>query len=178
MHFKNKSLSLLFIICSIKYAKAPLFLPFPLLPLFIFIFFIACIDNEIKSEGKTDKNKTVENSIYLSSWADPARIRIESWVKDVTSSSSSNFIPITDRIAVFDNDGTLWLKQPMYTQFLFAIDNLKALSASHPEFQKDPVLKGVIDGDMEILKKAGTAGLVKVINGIIAIINIAFILPS
>ena len=87
---------------------------------FVLIFLIACSGNETKSDRKDDGKKIVENKVYLSSWGDAARTRIESWVK--------------------------------------------ALSTSHPEFQKDPVLKGVIDGDMEILKKAGTSGLVKVIN--------------
>ena len=117
-----------------------------------------------KEEGNSDVNKAKEIKIYLSSWSDGARSRIETWVKEVTNASSSNFIPVADRIAVFDNDGTLWLEQPIYIQFLFAIDNLKAISASHPEFQKDPVLKAVINGDMETLKKAGVPGLLKVIN--------------
>jgi phosphoglycolate phosphatase-like HAD superfamily hydrolase len=131
---------------------------------FIFIFLIACSGNETNSGSKTDEKRIAESKVYLSSWADPARTRIESWVKEVTNSGSANFIPVADRIAVFDNDGTLWVEQPVYTQFLFAIDNLKAMAPSHPEFQKDPVLKGVINGDMEILKKAGVPGLLKVIN--------------
>jgi hypothetical protein len=130
----------------------------------IIAFFIACNGNENKAEGSNNVNDGKETKVYLSSWADGARSRIETWVKEVTTASSSNFIPVADRIAVFDNDGTLWLEQPIYTQFLFAIDNLKAISASHPEFQKDPVLKGVINGDMETLKKAGIPGLLKVIN--------------
>ena len=124
---------------------------------------ISCQDNENKDSGEAGENKISENKIYLTSWSDAARSRIETWVKEVINPGSSNFIPVADRIAVFDNDGTLWLEQPIYTQFLFAIDNLKAISASHPEFQKDPVLKGVINGDMETLKKAGIPGLLKVI---------------
>ena len=131
---------------------------------FIILFLIACNGNETKNDIKTGESKIAENRVYLSSWGDTARTRIESWVKDVTNTSSSNFIPVADRIAVFDNDGTLWLEQPVYTQFLFAIDNLKAMSASHPEFQKDPVLKAVLNGDMETFRKAGTPGIVKLLN--------------
>jgi len=130
----------------------------------IIISFIACNSNENKVEANSDANKTKENKVYLASWAEGARSRIETWVKEVTTAGSAGFIPVADRIAVFDNDGTLWLEQPIYTQFLFAIDNLKAIAPLHPEFQKDPVLKGVIDGDMEVLKKAGVPGLLKVIN--------------
>jgi phosphoglycolate phosphatase-like HAD superfamily hydrolase len=130
----------------------------------IIISFISCKDNQTKNDGKTGDNKISENKVFLSSWSDAARSRIETWVKEVTNASSSYFIPIADRVAVFDNDGTLWVEQPVYTQFLFAIDNLKAMAPSHPEFQKDPVLKGVINRDMETLKKAGIPGLLKVIN--------------
>jgi len=106
---------------------------------------------------------TSQNIDMLSAWADTPKAAIEDWVKDVTDSSSKNFIPVKDRITVFDNDGTLWPEQPIPTQAIFAVDNLKALAATHPEFLKDPVLKGVINGDMGPLKKAGMAGLMKLI---------------
>ena len=103
-----------------------------------------------------------EGKIALASWADAPRQRIEGWVHDVTDSSSRNFIPVSDRIAVFDNDGTLWPEQPVPSQIVFAIENLRAIAPAHPEFNKDPLLKSLIAGDLEPLKKAGMEGLVKV----------------
>jgi len=130
----------------------------------IAIFFAACTDNKSNTAHKTDETKVDENKVFLSSWSDSTKMRIEAWVKDVTDSSSAGFIPVADRIAVFDNDGTLWSEQPVPFQMLFAIDNLKALAPSHPEFQKDAVLKGVLNGDLEPLKKAGVPGLLKLVN--------------
>lgn len=126
--------------------------------------FTACSIDESNAESKPDIAKAAEDTVALSSWSDSTRIRIEVWVKEVTDGSSANFIPVADRIAVFDNDGTLWSEQPVPFQLLFAIDNLKALAPSHPEFQKDAVLKGVLNGDLEPLKKAGVPGLMKVVN--------------
>ena len=108
--------------------------------------------------------KIASENMQLGSWNDAPRQRIESWVKEVTDSTSPKFIPIADRIAVFDNDGTLWPEQPVPTQAIFAIDNLKAISPSHPEFQKDPVLGGILMGDLGPMKKQGVKGLLKLIN--------------
>lgn len=128
------------------------------------IFFVACSTGESNTASKTDPVKIDENKTSLQSWSDSTRMRIEAWVKTVTDSTSSDFIPVADRIAVFDNDGTLWSEQPVPFQMMFAIDNLVALAPSHPEFQKDTVLKGVLNGDFEPLKKAGVPGLMKLIN--------------
>jgi phosphoglycolate phosphatase-like HAD superfamily hydrolase len=110
-----------------------------------------------------DQKIETQSNDLLAAWTDTPKATIENWVKEVTDSSSKNFIPVKDRIAVFDNDGTLWPEQPVPTQAIFAIDNLKALAATHPEFLKDPVLKGVINNNMDPLKKAGMAGLMKLI---------------
>lgn len=123
------------------------------------------VDKQIQSDSVGSANPTSStSSATLDSWEDTPRKRIESWVKEVTDSTSPKFIPVTDRIAVFDNDGTLWPEQPVPTQAIFAIDNLKAISASHPAFQKDPVLKGILNGDMGPMRKEGVKGLLKIIN--------------
>lgn len=126
------------------------------------VLFISC-NTSSTNEMQAGQTATSQNIDMLSAWADTPKATIEDWVKDVTDSSSKNFIPVKDRISVFDNDGTLWPEQPIPTQAIFAVDNLKALAATHPEFLKDPVLKGVINGDMRPLKKAGMAGLMKLI---------------
>ncbi|MWB95345.1 haloacid dehalogenase-like hydrolase [Flavobacterium sp. GA093] len=122
----------------------------------------SCKKETITNSSDSSETKTSTN---LASWSDASKSRIETWVKEVTDSTSANFIPVADRIAVFDNDGTLWTEQPVLsTQFIFAIDNLKTLSKSNPDLLKDPVLKGVVNGDFEPLKKAGIPGILKLIN--------------
>ena len=98
----------------------------------------------------------------LDAWADAPRQRIEKWVAEVTQAGSPNFIPEADRIAVFDNDGTLWPEQPAPTQLVFALEWLRAQAPQHPEWSKDPLLKAALDGDWKKLGDNHGAGLKKV----------------
>jgi phosphoglycolate phosphatase-like HAD superfamily hydrolase len=87
----------------------------------------------------------------LPSWNDgPAKKAIITFVESVTKKNAPSFVPPEERIATFDNDGTLWAEQPLYFQFLFAIDRVKALAPQHPEWKdKEPyasLLKGDIQG--------------------------------
>jgi phosphoglycolate phosphatase-like HAD superfamily hydrolase len=87
----------------------------------------------------------------LPSWNDgAAKKSVLEFVAKVTKQDSPDFVPITERIAVFDNDGTLWSEQPAYVQFLFALDRVKALAPQHPEWKtKEPfasLLKGNVKG--------------------------------
>ena len=130
--------------------------------LFLLTLSLFACQQVVPEKKSTETPVPAATTATLESWADAPRQRIEAWVKGVTDKSSPDFIPETDRIAVFDNDGTLWPEQPVPTQLVFAIDNLRALSAQHPEWQKDPVLKGTLAGDLAPLKKAGMAGLTKI----------------
>ncbi|WP_157447089.1 HAD family hydrolase [Cytophaga aurantiaca] len=133
---------------------------------FIYLVLAASINAcTTKDNAHLNKAEDVEakDQMALSSWSDSTRQLIEAWVKDVTDTSSPNFIPVPDRIAVFDNDGTLWPEQPVPNQLIFAIANLKALAPTHPEFQKDQVLKGILDGDLSPMKKAGEIGFLKLL---------------
>lgn len=72
----------------------------------------------------------------LPSWREgPAKQFIINFINKVTQTGSSDFVPIEDRIAVFDNDGTLWSEQPNYVQLVFAIDRVKELAPNHPEWR-------------------------------------------
>ena len=85
----------------------------------------------------------------LPSWNDgKAKQSILDFVANVTREGSANFVPVPQRIATFDNDGTLWVEQPMYTQLAFALDRVKALAPQHPEWKKKQPFKAVLDGDM------------------------------
>ncbi|MGH2341670.1 HAD family hydrolase [Segnochrobactraceae bacterium EtOH-i3] len=100
----------------------------------------------------------------LASWNDgAAKTAIESFVQTVTDPNSADFVPPADRVAVFDNDGTLWVEQPMYTQLAFALDRVRELAPAHPEWQQNPVLKAAIDGDLKTLAASGEKGLIELV---------------
>jgi phosphoglycolate phosphatase-like HAD superfamily hydrolase len=84
-------------------------------------------------------------------------------VERTTTEGGPDYLEPNDRIAVFDNDGTLWTEHPAYNQFLFAIDRLKAMAQDHPEWTDDPVLGAVLTGDMAAFGKTGMKGLVTLV---------------
>nr|WP_027210356.1 HAD family hydrolase [Burkholderia sp. WSM2232] len=90
----------------------------------------------------------------LPSWQEgAARAAILAFIGDVTRPGSANYVPPEARIAVFDNDGTLWSEQPMPFQLSFMVETLKAAAPRHPEWQKDPVFKALLAHDTEVLAK-------------------------
>jgi len=98
----------------------------------------------------------------LPSWKDGhAKQAITSFVTDVTNAASEDFVPPAQRIAVFDNDGTLWVEQPMYTQLAFILDRVKALAPVHPEWQEQQPFKAALEGDLATLGAAGNEGLLQ-----------------
>jgi phosphoglycolate phosphatase-like HAD superfamily hydrolase len=100
----------------------------------------------------------------LPSWNDGAvKKSITDFVARVTTQGGADFVPPAERIATFDNDGTLWCEQPVYFQVAFAFDRLKALSAQHPELKETQPFKAVLDGDHAALAAAGEKGLLEII---------------
>jgi phosphoserine phosphatase len=100
----------------------------------------------------------------LPSWTDgPTKTAITAFVDDVTTASSPSFVPPAERIAVFDNDGTLWVEQPMYTQLAYVIDRIKTLAPAHPQWQEEQPFKAVLAGDLEALKASGMEGVTKLL---------------
>jgi len=98
----------------------------------------------------------------LPSWNDGAsKARIVSFVQDVTDPTSRRYVPPAERIAVFDNDGTLWTEQPMYFQLAFILDRVKALAPQHPEWQTTEPFRSVLAGDMAGVAAAGEHGLMQ-----------------
>lgn len=97
----------------------------------------------------------------LPSWNDTApRKAIVAFVEKVTKEGTPDFVPVDQRIATFDNDGTLWVEQPMYTQLAFILDRVKELAPKHPEWKTTQPFKGVLDGDMKAVAVTGEKGLV------------------
>jgi hypothetical protein len=79
-------------------------------------------------------------------------------VTKVTQDGTPDFVPIDDRIATFDNDGTLWVEQPMYVQLAFVFGRVKQLVPQHPEWKTTQPFKGVLEGDMKAVAAAGEKG--------------------
>jgi len=100
----------------------------------------------------------------LPSWNDgPARAAITEFVAKVTKQGGPDFVPPEERIAVFDNDGTLWSEQPMYVQLAFALDRIKAMSNQHPEWKDKQPFKAVLENDIAALAASGEKGLVELV---------------
>ena len=98
----------------------------------------------------------------LPSWNDGAtRKSITDFVARVTTQGSPDFVPVDQRIATFDNDGTLWIEQPMYVQFAFILDRVKALSPQNPNWATTQPFQAVLQGDMRALAASGEKGLVE-----------------
>jgi hypothetical protein len=90
----------------------------------------------------------------LPSWNNgPAKQAIISFVRDTTEKSSSKYVEPRDRIATFDQDGTLWTEHPLYTQAMFALDRLGKLAPQHPEWKDTQPFKAVLEDDREAMSK-------------------------
>lgn len=97
----------------------------------------------------------------LQSWNDgPAKKAIVDFVDRTTHTGGPDFVPPPERIATFDNDGTLWAEQPLYFQFLFVIDRVKALASQHPEWKEQAPFKFLLAGDVNAALGGGEKAIV------------------
>ena len=100
----------------------------------------------------------------LASWRDgAAKAAILDFVARVTTAGHPDFVPPADRIAVFDNDGTLWAEQPLPVQAFFVLDRIRALAPQHPEWRDQQPFKAVLDGDTAGIMALGVDGLVALV---------------
>jgi hypothetical protein len=100
----------------------------------------------------------------LPSWtAGATKTAILAFVADVTDEGAGTFVPPDDRIAVFDNDGTLWSEQPVYFQFMFVLDRARALAAADPAWASTDVRRAAVAGDVKGILAGGEAGLVELL---------------
>jgi phosphoserine phosphatase len=100
----------------------------------------------------------------LPSWNDThAKQAIVSFVNKVTTAGSPDFVPPAERIATFDNDGTLWGEQPAYVQLLFVFDRVKTLAPQHPEWKTTEPFAGAIQGNLKAVAASGEEGLIKLL---------------
>ena len=97
----------------------------------------------------------------LPSWNDgPTKTSILKFVAEVTKQGGAGYVAPAERIAVFDNDGTLWPEQPVYTQFMFGMDRAKTVASNHPEWKEQEPFKSALAGDLKGLEATGVKGLV------------------
>jgi hypothetical protein len=100
----------------------------------------------------------------LSSWNDTAsKTAIVGFVERVTKQGSAEFVPPDQRIATFDNDGTLWGEQPLYFQLFFAIDRVKALAPQHPEWKDKDPFASLLKGDMKAALAGGEHAILEIV---------------
>jgi len=100
----------------------------------------------------------------LSSWNDgPAKQAIVEFVGKITKEGSPDFVPVSERIATFDNDGTLWAEQPMYFQLIFALDRVKTLAPQHPEWKEKEPFASLLKGDLKRALAGGEAAVVEIV---------------
>jgi len=100
----------------------------------------------------------------LPSWADgPVKSAILGFVRDVTQEGGADYVSHEGRIATFDNDGCLWVEQPMYPQIMFAVDRVRELASEHPEWASEQPFKGILEDDMASALAAGKHGLMEMI---------------
>ena len=100
----------------------------------------------------------------LPSWIDgPAKQSILDFVEKVTKQGSPSFVPVPERIATFDNDGTLWCEQPVPVQVYFARDRVKALASQHPEGESTEPFASLLHGDLQATLAAGEETLLEIV---------------
>ena len=118
----------------------------------------------ISCQPKTDTTTQVKSEVAeipLQSWNDGiSKANIISFVESVTDSSNADFVPAIDRIATFDNDGTLWSEQPLYFQLYFMLDRVKSMAGDHPEWKNTQPFKAILEDDLKTLFRQGEKGLI------------------
>ena len=133
----------------------------------LYILFISAVFLSCKEKvDPNDKKTTALNKIAdaLPSWHEgETKQAIFNYIKNVTAEGSPNFIPVSERIATFDNDGNIWSEQPGYFQLFFAMDRIKQLAPEHPEWKTTQPYQSVLENDMATLMSYGEHGLIQIV---------------
>ncbi|MCV9385858.1 HAD family hydrolase [Reichenbachiella ulvae] len=114
----------------------------------------------------SQKPQTLEQAIKdpLPSWnSGENKSAIISFVESVTDTASKDFVPEIERVAVFDNDGTLWSEQPLYFQLFFALDRIRDMAENHPEWQEQQPYQAILTNDMKTLSGFGMKELMEIL---------------
>lgn len=125
-----------------------------LLFVFFFITLVSCRQNP--------SSEKIASSDPLPSWNETANKKnIIQFVTETTTEGSSQFIPEENRIAVFDNDGTLWCEQPFYVEMIFSLDATKTIASKNTALLKNPAIKALVNGDKAAFFKAGEKAILE-----------------
>ncbi|MBY6188837.1 haloacid dehalogenase-like hydrolase [Microbulbifer agarilyticus] len=123
--------------------------------LWLLVVCLACLSTGVWAAASNDP---------LPSWSDgKTKQAIVSFVEKTTREGSPDFVPENQRIATFDNDGTLWAEQPVYFQLIYALDQVKKMAPQHPEWKTEEPFASALKGDMNKLVASGKEGLMKII---------------
>ncbi len=117
-----------------------------------------------KAYQSSSSRQAASQMPVLGLWNEGAsRNAIEGFVKRVTTPGAPGFIAPEERIAVFDNDGTLWAEQPMYFQFLFAVDRVKAMAGANPQWATQEPFASVLKGDLKTALAGGEKAILEIV---------------
>jgi phosphoglycolate phosphatase-like HAD superfamily hydrolase len=141
--------------------KASVYFSIPMLGvviLFSTVFGVGC------NPQQDEQTSAIANNNPLPSWKDEAaKKQIIDFVHASVDSGKETYVPPTERIAVFDNDGTLWCEQPFYFQLAFAIDRIKAMAPDHPGWKQQEPFKSVLNGDVKKAMAGGEKALLQMV---------------
>ncbi|WP_158224653.1 HAD family hydrolase [Agaribacterium haliotis] len=133
-------------------------------------FFTACSDAPLSTTGDSAGHAESDTAprLGLDSWRDgEVKNAIQNYIASVTDLNSEHYIPKKARIAVFDNDGTLWSEQPMYFQLFFVLKRVKSMAEADPELKEkwlqEQPFKAALEGDMQSLQVGGEQALIKLL---------------
>ncbi len=129
------------------------------------LFVLSCASSQ-KPDAAEPKASTEAEAFIdpLPSWNyTPAKAQIIDFVRAVTDPNDPAFVEPQERVAAFDNDGTLWVEQPMYAEMAFALHRVRDLAQVHPEWKTQEPFKAVIEGDKDALIAAGNHGLLEIV---------------
>ena len=135
------------------------------------IFVTSCNNqaSDMKEAASAKDSKSTTNVTTsgdpLPSWNDgDTKKGIIDYVTAATKEGGSGFVPVNDRIAVFDNDGTLWSEQPLYFQLFYAFDKIREMAPQHPEWKTKEPYNSVLAGDIKKVLSSGEKGLLAMMN--------------
>ena len=124
----------------------------------------ACVDRPAETSAETGQSVPGTSASVLPSWNEGAtKQTILDFVARVTDPASPDYVPPAERIAVFDNDGTLWSEQPLYFQLLFALDRVKAMAEDHPEWRDTQPFRAILEDDRAALTGFGEHEIVQIV---------------
>lgn len=130
---------------------------------YLAVFFLLTFSSCEKSPSTEPAHASLETPV-LPSWNEgDTKTALVDFITKTTKEGSADFIPESERIAVFDNDGTLWGEQPFYFQLAYALDYVKKEASNHPDWAKDPILKAAMDRDLQAVMAGGEKALIDIV---------------